>query len=111
MYWLFKITDKVCIPIAILGIVIYYTTDVSLLLCICVIWLLAHSVLNCVYGGQNNLVTEVMTFFVGGIIAYIFKINFVRCVAVAFCYAEVLFAIPGVVLIAHNVLFRNKRNQ
>lgn len=108
MFWLFRITEKLCVPTAVLGIIIYYATDFSAILYVCAGWLVLHSLLNCIYGGQNNLVTEVMTFFVGAIIVWIFKIDFWQCIAVAFCYAEILFTIPGIVLLASAMLSRKK---
>lgn len=45
MRWLFKISDKVCLPIAILGVVIYYATAFEVSLYMCMGWLLLHSVL------------------------------------------------------------------
>lgn len=108
MFWLFRIIDKLCVPIAVLGIIVYYATDFSLVLYVCTGWLVVHSLLNCIYGGQNNLATEIMTFFVGAIIVWIFKIDFWRCIAVAFCYAEILFSIPGIIMIVGAVFSQNK---
>lgn len=80
--------------IGIIGIVFYYL-GIPLAVYICAIILIINSILNCICGGQNSLATEIITFFAGGIIALIFKCNFFSCVAVAFCYAEVIFTIPA----------------
>lgn len=98
MCWLFRITDKVCVPIAILGVIIYYATALEISLYICMAWLIVHSVLNCIYGGQNNLYTEIFTFGVGCAVALIFKLQFWPCIAVSYCIAELIFVIPSILL-------------
>ncbi len=100
MRWLFNITDKVCLPVAILGVAIYYATAFEISLYMCMWWLLLHSVLNCIYGGQNNLITEALTFVVGGAVALIFDLQFWPCVAVSYCIAELVFEIPALILMA-----------
>lgn len=108
MCWLFKISDRVCLPIAVLGIVVYYATTLEISLYICAGWLVLHSILNCIYGGQNNLNTEIMTFVVGAVVVWIFKIDFWRCISVAFCYAEIVCSIAGIILIAGTVFPKKK---
>lgn len=109
MNWLFKITEKVSVPFAILGIVVYFVSDYCIPLYFCAGWLILHSILNCIYGGQNNLVTEIATYFVGAVIALIFKLDFWPCIAVSYCFAEILFAIPAFIWLA-KYFFGGRKN-
>lgn len=111
MYWLFNVLHKVCVPVSILGIILYYASNLPFAVYICAGILIVHSLLNCKYGGQNNLVTEVATFFVGGLIAVFFKIDFWPCVAVSYCYAEIFFTIPGIFIMGKYLLPHNKEKQ
>lgn len=96
--FIFKLTDKLSVLISIAGVALYYFGIYSVLY-FCAAFLIVHSILNCVYGGQNNLVTEVLTYLVGALISLIFKLNFWPCISVAFCFAEMLFSLPGIILL------------
>lgn len=109
MRWLFFISDKVCLPIAILGVVIYYATAFEISLYMCAAWLILHSVLNCIYGGQNNLYTELLTFGVSGAVALMFDLQFWPCVAVSYCIVELAFVIPAFIWLAR-YFFGGRKN-
>lgn len=90
-----KVLSTLTIPISIAGIIFYYATDLMQVVYICAGLDILHSFLNCIYGGQNNLMTELYTFIIGAAVALIFKIDFLPCIAVAFCYAELFFIISS----------------
>lgn len=95
MYKLFSVLKKLTIPASISGIVCYYL-NYNVIVYVCAAMLLIHSYLNVKLGKQNNLATEVLTYFIGAAVAFIFKCDFIPCVAVAFCYAELLVTISAV---------------
>ena len=88
-------------PVSLAGIIFYYdyATDLSLVVYICAGVDIFYSILNCIYGGQNNMITELCTCFIGAVVALIFKIEFFPCIAVAICYSELILVISsGVIL-------------
>lgn len=71
------------------GIVCFYSGITSVVY-ICAAVSLLHSILNVLFGKQNNLVSETITLIIGAFISWIFKCNFLLCIAVALCYGEVI---------------------
>jgi hypothetical protein len=88
--------------VALVGIVCFFIGHETITL-FCAAFSLLHSFLNVVFGDQNGFGTEILTIFIGMIVAVVFRLNMLNVVAVAICigvYAIlliplVLFAIFG----------------
>lgn len=84
------------------GIICFFTGHQTITL-FCAAFSILHSFLNVVFGDQNGFGTEILTIFIGMIVAVVFRLNMLNVVAVAICigvYAIlliplVLFAIFG----------------
>ena len=80
--------------LSIVGIVFYYL-GYDAITFICAGISLVHSFINVCWGDQNGFVTEILTLIVGSLVAVIFKCEFWACLAVAICYGDVVFTLPG----------------
>ncbi len=56
---------------------------------------LVNSLIQVLWGGQNNLNTEILTIIIGFIIASIFNLPVFPCVFLCLCVADVLLAVLG----------------
>lgn len=95
---------------AITGTVCFFTPSVSVIVVyICAGVTILDSITQVLWGDQNNLATEILTYFIGAITAVVFKLNFWPTVAVSFCIAAVIFTVlelPGTI----NALISYRRN-
>ena len=92
---LLTITNILTIPASIIGIISYFVFPASfpLIVLVCACICILHSILNVLFGGQNNLATEIITILIGVAVAYFFHFNMRNSICVAICVAELLFSV------------------
>jgi DMSO/TMAO reductase YedYZ heme-binding membrane subunit len=98
MQKLFALMDKTNVITSAIGIFAYYS-GLHWLLYVCAGLSILHSVLNTQYGGQNNLVTEMIAVAVGAVLALIRHKAALPLCAVSLCYWDVILLLPSAVML------------
>lgn len=95
MRGLTNILGYVASVIAIIGIILYYTVGNDWVIW-CATFGLISSIMAVMWGGQNSLITEIIAFFVGLIVADISKLPFIQTIALALCYETTTMSIIAI---------------
>ena len=94
--------------LCVAGIVCYFTGP-QLITIIAAVTSVVAGILNVLFGDQNNLASEITTYFVGAIIAVVFKLKFWGTVALVFCIVDVLLSLRGIIPLLFMLLCSPRR--
>lgn len=81
---------------SVIGIITYYT-GFPVATYICAAITIADSLIQIIWGDQNNPVTEIVTAVIGLIIALIAQIPILPCIAVALCFGTAIVTLLGII--------------
>lgn len=78
---------------AIIGIIFFFINPAITI--VCAIISVLNSIIQVVFGGQNNLNTEIATIIIAVIIALIIDTSIINIICFALCAADILMLISG----------------
>lgn len=84
--------------VAILGTAFYFL-DLPGLMFLCSALVIADSIIQVLFGGQNGFTTEILASIIGFIVSRIFQINIIETVSVAICIECVLLSGIGYIMV------------
>lgn len=97
-----KIIEHISTVLAIIGIVsyfkfnyIYFYNEALTITVLCGIFNVIKAFINCAFGGQTNLNTEIFTIIIGFVVGSIYNIPLLPAISLALCIGEVVFSIIG----------------
>ena len=107
---LLTITNLLAIISSIIGVLSFFVFPAyfSVIVLVCACLCMLHSVLNVIFGDQNNLTTEITTIIIGVIISLIFHLNMRNTICVSICVAEILFTLFPFLLILFSLAPKKK---
>lgn len=79
---------------SVVGIIFFFrgNTDVT---CVCAVLTIVDSVVQCIWGDQKNLVTEIAAVIIGAILSAFLPGGFLALASVALCIETVAFTVIG----------------
>lgn len=79
---------------SIVGIIFFFKGDTNIT-CICAVISIADSVIQRIWGDQNNLITEIIAVIIGAVVSFFLPGGFLTFAALALCIETVVFTLFG----------------
>lgn len=87
------------------GIVMYFI-GMPIITVICASITIIDSIVQVVWGGQNNFITEVIAIIIGIIVGYVFNIHIVNSISLVLCIFCTVFLVIGLIPLIRIMLKR-----
>ncbi len=97
------VCSAISLVVAVIGVIRFARGETEGIV-ICAAISLANSLIQCICGAQNNLVTEIVTIMVGAVVSAFWDIGFLNCVALLLCVCEIIMTVLGYALMVFAVL-------
>ena len=79
---------------SIVGVIFFFTGGTNIT-CICAVISIADSVIQRIWGDQNNLITEIIAVIIGAVVSFFLPGGFLTFAALALCIETVVFTLFG----------------